>query len=167
MDKALVSNHEDFQSIKREVILLKNISHPFIVDLYEVFETDQFIYIISEYLSKGELYDKIVQSKYLSEEESAFYFYQILTALDYIHLHKIAHRDIKPENILVDWGGRVKLIDFGLSNLFPGDVSLRTSCGSPCYAPPEMIERREYDGRGTDIWSLGVTLYAMTTGKLA
>ena len=93
-------------------------------------------------------------------------FYQVVEALKYLHSLGIAHRDIKPENILIDWGYKIKLIDFGLSNLSLQECPLSTPCGSPCYAPPEMIRKEKYDGLVSDVWSLGVTLYAMVTGML-
>jgi len=77
----------------------------------------------------------------------------------------VAHRDLKPENILIDEGCRIKIIDFGLSSMFDGaDALLRTACGSPCYAAPEMVAGKRYRGSQADIWSLGVCLFAMLCG---
>lgn len=96
---------------------------------------------------------------------AAKYFLQLLDAVRYLQKLGICHRDIKPENIIVR-GNTLKLIDFGLSNFFREGELLKTSCGSPCYAAPEMMSERQYDPRKTEIWALGVTLYAMLTGRL-
>lgn len=84
-----------------------------------------------------------------------------------MHSIGIAHRDIKPENILIDFDGRVKIIDFGLSNVYKKNEQLKTQCGSPCYAAPEMIEgNHRYNPLAIDIWSSGIVLFAMVAGYL-
>lgn len=118
-----------------------------------------------EYCPQGELFDRIVSKNRLEEPEACFYFYQLVEGLSYLHDLKIAHRDLKPENILLSTGGQVKLIDFGLS-ASDETLSFDTPCGSPCYAPPEMIRKLPYLGSRTDVWSLGVTLFAMLTGRV-
>lgn len=84
------------------------------------------------------------------------------------YLHKIgcAHRDIKPSNILVDWKYNIKVIDFGLGNVYEENEKLKTACGSPCYAAPEIISGQTYDPMSVDIWSCGITLYTMVCGCL-
>lgn len=131
--------------------------------LYEVYETDTKVCLVMEYCPHGELFDRIVSKNRLEEPEACFYFYQLVEALSYLHDLKIAHRDLKPENILISTGSQVKLIDFGLSAR-NSEMSFDTPCGSPCYAPPEMIRKQQYSGFETDVWSLGVTLFAMVTG---
>lgn len=91
---------------------------------------------------------------------------QILSGIEYIHKLGIVHRDLKPENLLLDHNNNVKLVDFGLSNLYKENEKLKTACGSPCYAAPEMIRGERYHGLGADIWSSGVILYAMVCGYL-
>ena len=87
--------------------------------------------------------------------------------MSYCHQHKIAHRDLKPENLLLDENHlNLKLIDFGLSNSMKDSLSLKTACGSPNYAAPEIITGRSYGGVESDIWSMGVILYAMVSGSL-
>ena len=87
--------------------------------------------------------------------------------MDFLHSKGIAHRDLKPENLLLDKYKNLKIVDFGLSNLYdPPDGLLKTACGSPCYAAPEMIAGKRYQGLKTDIWSSGVILYAMVAGFL-
>jgi len=83
-----------------------------------------------------------------------------------MHSKGIAHRDLKPENLLLDKQKRLKIVDFGLSNSYKEGETLKTACGSPCYAAPEMIAGKRYNGLDVDIWSSGVTLYAMLVGYL-
>jgi 5'-AMP-activated protein kinase catalytic alpha subunit len=153
--------------VQREISILQTIRHPFVIENYEIFESSSHIYIVSEFAAQGELFDRIVRKNRLEEAEASFVFYQLVEALDYLHSLKIAHRDLKPENILIDWGYKIKLIDFGLSNVSFDGKLMSTPCGSPCYAPPEMIRKEKYDGLVSDVWSLGITLYAMVTGNLA
>lgn len=94
-------------------------------------------------------------------------FQQLYSAIAYCHRHKIAHRDLKPENLLLDENNlNLKLIDFGLSNSMRDSLSLKTACGSPNYASPEIVSGRSYGGVESDLWSMGVILYAMLSGSL-
>ena len=86
--------------------------------------------------------------------------------MDYIHKNRICHRDLKPENLLLDDQNNIKIVDFGLSNVYGEGETLKTACGSPCYAAPEMIAGKRYQGLISDIWSVGIILYAMTCGYL-
>jgi serine/threonine protein kinase len=119
-----------------------------------------------EYSSSGELFDYIVKSSKLKETEACLFFQQILAGIDYIHKLGVVHRDLKPENLLLDHNKRIKIVDFGLSNTYKPDELLQTACGSPCYAAPEMIAGKKYDGLKVDIWSSGVILFAMVCGYL-
>ena len=119
-----------------------------------------------EYVSGGELSDYIIAKKFLKEEEACRLFQQITDAIDYLGKSGIAHRDLKPENILLDENRNVKIIDFGLSNTYALGELLKTACGSPCYAAPEMIAGKSYFGHGADIWSSGIILYTMLSGHL-
>ena len=133
-----------------------------------------------EYAEGGELFNYINEKGYLTENESRGIFQQIIDGIYYLHNMGICHRDLKPENILFDSieMKRIKIIDFGLSNLYTYSNSnsnsgsennkelLKTDCGSPGYAPPEMIFGMKYDGLMTDIWSCGIILYAMLFGCL-
>ena len=102
----------------------------------------------------------------LSEEEACKYFYQLISSVAYLHKIGCAHRDIKPSNILVDWKYNIKVIDFGLGNTYEENEKLKTACGSPCYAAPEIISGQPYDPMSIDIWSCGITLYTMVCGCL-
>ena len=160
---------EDKCRIEREIKILKKLRHPNIVHLYSIIETEKQILIITEYIQGQELFHYILLKKKISEEEACYYFSQIVSGVEYLHKLKIAHRDIKSENILIDQNTkRIKLIDFGLSNTY-GDKDegiLSTSCGSPLYAPPEMLKGEIYKGNTVDIWSIGVVLYFMICGYL-
>jgi 5'-AMP-activated protein kinase, catalytic alpha subunit len=119
-----------------------------------------------EYVEEGELFELIVRRGRLEEEEACRYFKHLVSAVAYLHQLNIVHRDLKPENLLVDWKGGLKVVDFGLSNTYqPGEL-LKTACGSPCYAAPEMISSKKYLGLDVDVWSCGVILFAMVCGYL-
>jgi len=107
-----------------------------------------------------------VKNRRLKEPEACKIYAQILSGIEYIHRLGVVHRDLKPENLLLDHNNNIKLVDFGLSNLYKEGQKLKTACGSPCYAAPEMIRGERYLGLGADIWSSGVILYAMVCGYL-
>ncbi|XP_060768887.1 5'-AMP-activated protein kinase catalytic subunit alpha-1 [Neoarius graeffei] len=122
--------------------------------------------MVMEYVSGGELFDYICKNGKLDEKESRRLFQQIISAVDYCHRHMVVHRDLKPENVLLDAHMNAKIADFGLSNMMSDGEFLRTSCGSPNYAAPEVISGRLYAGPEVDIWSSGVILYALLCGTL-
>ncbi len=119
-----------------------------------------------EYASGGELFDYIVANTRLKEEEASKYFQQINAGVEYIHQLNIVHRDLKPENLLLDHNKNIKIVDFGLSNTYSQGELLKTACGSPCYAAPEMIAGKKYLGANVDIWSSGVIMFALICGFL-
>jgi len=129
-------------------------------------ENQDYLYLIMEYCSGGELFQHIVKNRRLKEEEAAKMYQQLISGIEYIHKLGIVHRDLKPENLLLDHNNCIKIVDFGLSNLYKHGDRLKTACGSPCYAAPEMIKGERYLGLGADIWSSGVILYAMVCGYL-
>ena len=101
-----------------------------------------------------------------SEKEARRLFQQIIFGLEYLHINGVSHRDLKPENILLDQDKNVKICDFGLSNKMKDGNFLYSSCGSPNYAAPELINGKSYNGALIDIWSSGVILYTILTGQL-
>ena len=132
-------------------------------------ETDKYIGIILEYASGGELFDHILAHRYLKERDACKLFAQLISAVWYLHQKKIVHRDLKLENLLLDRHRNVIVTDFGFANRFEHktDDLMQTSCGSPCYAAPELvISEGLYVGSAVDIWSCGVILYAMLAGYL-
>ncbi|XP_051906008.1 5'-AMP-activated protein kinase catalytic subunit alpha-1 [Hippocampus zosterae] len=152
--------------IRREIQNLKLFRHPHIIKLYQVISTPTDIFMVMEYVSGGELFDYILKNGKLDEKESRRLFQQIISAVDYCHRHMVVHRDLKPENVLLDAHKNAKIADFGLSNMMSDGEFLRTSCGSPNYAAPEVISGRLYAGPEVDIWSSGVILYALLCGTL-
>ena len=119
-----------------------------------------------EYANGGELFDFIVQNSRLKEQLASKFYGQLIAGIEYIHKLGVVHRDLKPENLLLDHDENIKIVDFGLSNTYqPGEL-LKTACGSPCYAAPEMIAGKRYEGLKADIWSSGVILFAMVCGYL-
>ena len=119
-----------------------------------------------EYASNGELFDYIVAQTRIKEQEACKIFQQVIAGIEYIHKLNVVHRDLKPENLLLDHNYNIKIVDFGLSNTYGPNELLKTACGSPCYAAPEMIAGKEYTGYKVDIWSSGVILFAMICGYL-
>ncbi|KAJ3266986.1 Map microtubule affinity-regulating kinase [Chytriomyces hyalinus] len=148
----------------REILVLSHVYHPNITRLLEVVDTADFIYLILEYEEGGELFDYIISRKVVPEDDARKLFGQLLGAIQYCHSNGIVHRDLKPENILLDRNGNMKLIDFGFSNVIREGHQMNTFCGSPSYAAPEMLSRKDYDGQGVDIWALGVVLFVMICG---
>jgi len=117
----------------------------------------------------GELFDHILAHRYLKEKDAAKLFAQLISGVHYLHQKKIVHRDLKLENLLLDKHRNVIITDFGFANRFEHkqDDLMATSCGSPCYAAPELvISEGLYVGSAVDIWSCGVILYAMLSGYL-
>ncbi|KAL8418426.1 hypothetical protein RB594_001864 [Gaeumannomyces avenae] len=151
--------------VEREIEYLQLLRHPHIIKLYTVIKTDSEIIMVLEYAG-GELFDHIVQHGRLSEKQARRFFQQMLCAVEYCHRHKIVHRDLKPENLLLDENLNVKIADFGLSNIMTDGNFLKTSCGSPNYAAPEVISGKLYAGSEVDVWSCGVILYVLLVGRL-
>jgi 5'-AMP-activated protein kinase catalytic alpha subunit len=151
--------------IRREIRILRLFRHPSICRLYDVIYTPTEILLIMEFVGP-ELYDFIVSNGKLKEDAARYVFQQIICALEYCHHFRVVHRDLKPENVLLGANNTVKLIDFGLSNLMQDSIFLKTSCGSPNYAAPEVISGKLYAGPEIDVWSVGVVLYALLCGCL-
>ncbi|RMZ53873.1 hypothetical protein APUTEX25_005619 [Auxenochlorella protothecoides] len=152
--------------VRREIKILRLFMHPHIIRLYEVIETAHDIYVVMEYVKSGELFDYIVEKGRLMEDEARRFFQQIVSGVEYCHRNMVVHRDLKPENLLLDSRMNVKIADFGLSNVMRDGHFLKTSCGSPNYAAPEVISGRLYAGPEVDVWSCGVILYALLCGSL-
>ncbi|XP_077633732.1 serine/threonine-protein kinase SIK3 isoform X7 [Crocuta crocuta] len=145
---------------------MKMLCHPHIIRLYQVMETERMIYLVTEYASGGEIFDHLVAHGRMAEKEARRKFKQIVAAVYFCHCRNIVHRDLKAENLLLDANLNIKIADFGFSNLFTPGQLLKTWCGSPPYAAPELFEGKEYDGPKVDIWSLGVVLYVLVCGAL-
>ena len=154
-------------SFFKENEIATKFNHINVIYVYRIFEDRENFYLVMEYCQKGELFDYIVEHQRLSENEASVFFYQLINGVEYIHSKGIAHRDLKPENLLLTTDKTLKIIDFGLSHEFdPSSCLLKTKCGSPSYAAPEIISCNYYDGFKTDIWCCGIILYAMLCGFL-
>ncbi|KAI7906140.1 kinase-like domain-containing protein [Cokeromyces recurvatus] len=162
-------------SILREINILKSIQHPNIVHLETTMETEKMVCIVLEYVEGGELFDFVKKlhkgNQSMNEIQVRTLFLQLLHAVKWLHERNIVHRDLKLENILIhkdDHGEMVlKITDFGLARVIdPKSPLLVTRCGSEEYAAPEIIKQENYDGRKTDIWSLGIILYTLLVGYL-
>jgi len=152
--------------LMREVKIMKILKHPNIVELYEVIETEDTLYLIMEYASGGEVFDFLVEHGRMKEKVARQKFRHILSAVEYCHSNGIVHRDLKAENLLLDHNMNVKIADFGFSNNYSEGEKLDTFCGSPPYAAPELFQGKKYDGPEVDVWSLGVILYTLVSGSL-
>eukprot|EP00434_Breviolum_minutum_P023466 symbB.v1.2.020700.t1/scaffold1738.1/size103804/12 len=154
------------EKIRREIQILQFLKHPHVIRLYELLDTPSDIFMVMEYVQGGELFDHIVHKLKLQEDEARRFFQQILSGVEYCHQCMVTHRDLKPENLLLDSNLHVKIADFGLSNTMRDGEFLKTSCGSPNYASPEVVTGKAYVGPEVDVWSGGVVLYALLCGSL-
>ena len=162
-DKGKIKTKKEKEYIEREINILKKLNHYNTIKLYNIIKNDEFIFVIQEYISGKELLHFIENTENLTEKDICRLYQQIISGIEYMHEMGIAHRDLKLENILLNYKKDIKIIDFGLSNKYDRDMDelLHSSCGSPCYAAPEMIKGMEYHGINTDIWSSGIILYLM------
>ncbi|KAI9487610.1 MAG: kinase-like domain-containing protein [Benjaminiella poitrasii] len=155
--------------VEREISVLRILKHPNIVELIDVIETEKYIGIILQCATGGELFDYILAHRYLKEKDASRLFAQLMSGVHYMHQRHIVHRDLKLENLLLDKDRNVLITDFGFANQFASaqDDLMSTSCGSPCYAAPELVMNHGvYVGPAVDIWSCGVILFAMLCGYL-
>jgi len=162
---AVQADDEAMVALKREIRIMKKVSHPNILKLYEVFVEDDSFYLVMELVPGKELFERIIDRGQYSEKHASNIIRQIVSAVEYLHSNGIAHRDLKPENLLSsgdDDNEVIKIIDFGLSKKF-GDEQLVTSVGSPGYVAPEVLTAESYD-KSVDMWSVGVILYILLCG---
>jgi len=162
---------QDLMLLAREIEIMKRVSHPNVLKLFEVFETDETISLVMELVTGGELFYKIVEKGNYSEKEAANIVKQMIQGVEYLHGEGICHRDLKPENLLCsgeeDQGYkpfRVVIADFGLSKAFNSGESLETSCGTPDYVAPEVITAEGQYDKSVDMWSAGVITYVLLCG---
>eukprot|EP00466_Bigelowiella_natans_P013754 jgi/Bigna1/56264/estExt_Genewise1Plus.C_900005 len=166
MEKKGIDDLKRVNQIFGEMFILTSLRHKNVIQLYDVVnQYNNIILVVMEYAEGGELSKLIEKHLYLSESHASRLFSQILDGLVYCHRLKVIHRDLKLENILLDSEGNIKIVDFGLSERLLGDAKLESVCGTPLYMSPELMRGQKYDG-STDVWSLGVVLYAMVCGFL-
>ena len=155
-----------------EVRILRTVKHPCIINLEDVIDTPDFLFIVLELAEGGELLEKIKDGTKLNELEAKLHFYQIASAMQYLHSKNICHRDLKPENVLLcsldDSRPVVKITDMGMSKLVDLGTDLKTFCGTPNYLAPEVIKMAHSSFASytmkVDCWSLGVILYILLSG---
>lgn len=150
----------------REAAIVTLLSHPYICGLRDVVRTNYHWYMLFEYVNGGQMLDYIISHGKLKEKQARKFSRQIASALDYCHRNSIVHRDLKIENILISKTGDIKIIDFGLSNLFAPRSHLKTFCGSLYFAAPELLQAKAYTGPEVDVWSFGIVLYVLVCGKV-
>ncbi|XP_034387053.1 calcium/calmodulin-dependent protein kinase type IV [Cyclopterus lumpus] len=156
----------DKKIVRTEIGVLLRLSHPNIIQLKEIFETDTDIALVLELVTGGELFDRIVERGYYSERDAAHVIKQILEAVAYLHDNGVVHRDLKPENLLyadLSLDAPLKIADFGLSKIIDEQVTMKTVCGTPGYCAPEILRGNAY-GPEVDMWSVGVILYILLCG---
>ncbi|KAL9283781.1 putative CBL-interacting serine/threonine-protein kinase 21 CAMK-CAMKL-CHK1 family [Arabidopsis thaliana] len=163
IDKALVIQKGLESQVKREIRTMKLLNHPNIVQIHEVIGTKTKICIVMEYVSGGQLSDRLGRQK-MKESDARKLFQQLIDAVDYCHNRGVYHRDLKPQNLLLDSKGNLKVSDFGLSAVPKSGDMLSTACGSPCYIAPELIMNKGYSGAAVDVWSCGVILFELLAG---
>ncbi|XP_022925893.1 CBL-interacting serine/threonine-protein kinase 23-like [Cucurbita moschata] len=169
LNKEDILKHKMIGQIKREISTMKLIRHPNVIRMYEVMASKTKIYIVLEFVTGGELFNKIACNGRFKEDEARKYFQQLINAVDYCHSRGVCHRDLKPENLLLDASGVLKVSDFGLSALpqqVRDDGLLHTTCGTPNYVAPEVINNKGYCGAKADLWSCGVILFVLMAGYL-
>ncbi|XP_035230297.1 serine/threonine-protein kinase NIM1-like [Stegodyphus dumicola] len=166
LDKAKLDKKTQMM-LAREIASMESLHHPHVIRLYEVLETFSKIYLVMEHANGGELFHRISQNGHFSEKSAKPLFAQITAAVDHMHFHNIVHRDLKAENVFFAGPNIVKVGDFGFSTHIR-DVAepLRTFCGSPPYAAPELFRDDSYVGPMVDVWALGVLLYFMLTASM-
>jgi len=157
----------DLNRLQTEIKILKQVDHPNIIKLKELFETPKILAIVTELVTGGEVFDKIVEQGSYSEKDAAILVGKMVSAIDYLHKRGIVHRDLKPENLLLKDEKsitEVKIADFGLSKIVGEKFSLMlTACGTPSYVAPEVLTATGYD-KEVDLWSIGVITYILLCG---
>lgn len=154
------------ENVQREIINHRSLRHPNIVRFKEVILTPTHLAIVMEYASGGELFERICNAGRFSEDEARFFFQQLISGVSYCHAMQVCHRDLKLENTLLDGSPapRLKICDFGYSKSSVLHSQPKSTVGTPAYIAPEVLLKKEYDGKIADVWSCGVTLYVMLVG---
>ncbi|KAJ3149978.1 camp-dependent protein kinase catalytic subunit [Geranomyces variabilis] len=150
------------KQVMNEKNILRNISHPFIVELYHTFQNPTYLFMTMEYVAGGDLFSYLRKVSRFSEEAARFYTSEVLISLEYLHQNHIVYRDLKPENILLDTTGHIKLADFGFAKVVK--KTTQSFCGTPDYIAAEIVANKPY-GKAADWWSFGVLVFELISGK--
>jgi len=164
--KIIEKNEMDTSRLETEVMILKKVQHPNIIELKGFYDTTTKLYLIMELVTGGELFNRIVELGAYSEATAISVVKKLLDAVAYLHSQNIVHRDLKPTNLLlksVDDDSDVKIADFGLSKILGENALMQTACGTPIYVAPEVLAGESYD-REVDLWSIGVIMYILLCG---
>lgn len=162
--KPLKENSE--KMLKDEIKILNTVEHPHVIKMWDLYETKEGVFIVTDLCRGGELFDRLVEKVHYNELDARHIVKQIFEGVKYLHSHDIIHRDLKPENILLrdnEEPSNIVISDFGLSRFIPEEGLLMTACGSPQYVSPEVLLGRGY-GPAVDIWSSGVIAYCLLAG---
>jgi len=153
-------------NLENEINILLQIDHPNVVKLFAIFENEDYVFLVMELVTGGELFDRIVEKERYSEKDALGVMRQLLAGISYLHSKGIAHRDLKPENVLLengDDGAVIKIADFGLSRVYTEESIMLTSCGTAGYIAPEILKTLPYQNE-VDMWSVGVIMYILLCG---
>jgi serine/threonine protein kinase len=165
LKKAVIAAKGQVEHTKSERSILCEIRHPFIVRLRFAFQSEDKLYLVTDYYNGGSLFYHLRKSRSFSEERARFYAAELLTALDHLHQQSIVYRDLKLENVLMDSQGHIALTDFGLSKQnIDSTEGATTFCGTAEYIAPELLKGQRY-GPAVDWWSFGILLYEMMAGR--
>ena len=167
--KKSTMDSSDLELVRTEIEILKICQHPNIIRLYNVFENVEYMYIIMEYCSGGDLFSYLEERNFrVSEKRAATIIHKMATAVYYMHSFGVAHRDLKPENVLMtsnDDDSDIRILDFGLSKILGPNEKCDEPYGTLTYCAPEIIVDEPYS-KAVDLWSLGIMTYLMVSGKL-
>jgi len=157
---------QDMNRLATEIAILKQVQHPNVIVMKETVDTKNCLFIITELVTGGELFDKIVELGSYTESKAATVIRKMVSAIDYLHSKGIVHRDLKPENLLLKNDSditEIKIADFGLSKIVSSQVMMQTACGTPGYVAPEILQTKGYE-KEVDLWSIGVITYILLCG---
>ncbi|EAY09063.1 AGC family protein kinase [Trichomonas vaginalis G3] len=163
--KSNLKTIKDQERFQHEIDSMSLFKCDYIVKLHGFFWDTNNFYLVLDLCEGGELYDYIIENDKLGEATAALVFKEIAIGISYSHSFGVAHRDIKPQNILITEFPNIKITDFGLCGIIESSQLMNGFCGSPTYCSPECLTRQQYDGRLSDIWSMGVLLYTMVVGS--
>ncbi|KAJ8725542.1 hypothetical protein PYW08_003725 [Mythimna loreyi] len=155
---------KDLKNLRQECDIQRQLKHPNIIRMIDSFDTESELVVVTEYAEK-ELHSILAKEGCLNEDQVKKITWDLVSALYYLHSHRVLHRDLKPQNVLLDSTGRAKLCDFGLARIMTNATHILTSIkGTPLYMAPELIEEKPYDHQA-DLWSLGCIVYELIAGQ--
>lgn len=164
IDKKIFCNSFNVKNIQSEVDIMKRVSHNNIVNLYDIYQTANNMYIVTEFCDGGDLFTLLQKRRRLSEREGKDHLRSIMEGAKYLHKNGVIHRDLKPANILIK-DGVAKLSDFGFAKALPPDQTIMKSIvGTPLYMSPQILKKGKYTTK-SDLWSIGLIYYEMLHGK--